>query len=76
MNYKHKVGKLSLRLMLLLSLMIMTMTFSANTKAATGDEVMLEQGPVVDLICFVACKAVGGGTTDCIQFCTGYPTPH
>jgi hypothetical protein len=36
----------------------------------------LESGPIVDLACVVACRAVGGSWSTCIEFCTGYPTPH
>lgn len=45
-----------------------------NTTQASGGKGDL--APIIDILCFVGCKAVGGSTSECIQFCTGYPTPH
>lgn len=34
------------------------------------------EGPVFDLLCYVACKAAGGGVDFCRAFCRGNPVPH
>lgn len=46
--------------------------FKAEQFSSDRDEL----APIIDILCFVACKAVGGSVSECVQFCTGNPNPH
>jgi hypothetical protein len=72
MNIRKYFGKKVVKSLSMLLLMMTMLTFPAIAYAPATEA----QNPVTDIICFVACKAVGGSTRDCIEFCSGNLNPH